>query len=475
MKSICFVSFYEIKEYINSIKNGFDNYLYTIYNYPLYKYIYDSNDKIDNYEIHFLKYISKLEPDIMFWVFFDSNNNSIINKSRKTLKNTIMIAYLMDYKQVCDQFVQSLNNFDIIIINNLKLVDKLVDLSIVEHNKILYIPMCYDDNLYKPLPNLDQSKFTDLLYINNIFDADRVSLIKQLVNYSVDHGTKLSLYGSIKYQEIYPQYYVSTYSYYDLPIIINNCKLVICDDINMVPKILACNKKIAGIGIDMLALSDYYIGYYQQIDTDKLTKLINNNFNLSTTPMYYKYTSYTYKNMITKLHSKLCIKYFDIDFYQKTYNLNFNENAELGIQHWLKIGIKSNFLPMYFKVPNNFDDQNYANSLKTQNIAFNGNKHYLYYHWKNFSNNHNFITDASSIDMINEFDPKLKIIINTDNLINILSMFSKIDRNIDEIDVSLKRLSDILDGNYNIDINWCLKYYFKMNDQTCNLYLENHK
>ena len=79
----------------------------------------------------------------------------------------------MDYKQVCDQFVQSLNNFDIIIINNLKLVDKLVDLSIVEHNKILYIPMCYDDNLYKPLPNLDQSKFTDLLYINNIFDADR--------------------------------------------------------------------------------------------------------------------------------------------------------------------------------------------------------------------------------------------------------------------------------------------------------------
>ena len=95
MFKLCLVSFYGVKEYILSLKNCFEDKLYTVFNYPLFQYAYDENDKIEDYCTHFIKYQEKIKPDIL--MESSSHTDEAIEDAREVMESiggkVIVIPY----------------------------------------------------------------------------------------------------------------------------------------------------------------------------------------------------------------------------------------------------------------------------------------------------------------------------------------------------------------------------------------------
>ena len=163
MLKISLVTFYEVKEFILSIKNALETLLYEVNHYPLFQYAYDSNDKVENVALHMAKSLQRLNPDIVFWIFSDVDLD-VFKLVRSSLNpKTKFVLYAPDAIIVNDVFLARLNYFNYIILHDSNIVDELVRFSHFDIDHIFYFPRCYDDTIYNAEVIADTKYESDLV------------------------------------------------------------------------------------------------------------------------------------------------------------------------------------------------------------------------------------------------------------------------------------------------------------------------
>ena len=218
MFKICFISFYDIKEYILSLKIAFESQLYTVENYPLFRFAFDSNDKIEDYPVHMIKYMQRVEADVIFWIFMDVPID-VFRLVRSSLPNAKLVMYLADATPVDDVFLAKLKHFDYVVTHQLDSVENICQYSDMSPDQILYLPPCYDNLLFKPVASPPDKYVSDLVYLNYQYNDRIEQLIRQLVDFSQERNLILKLYGTTQFKIHFPDHYVANYSYLDMPLI----------------------------------------------------------------------------------------------------------------------------------------------------------------------------------------------------------------------------------------------------------------
>ena len=475
MLTLCFVSFYDIKEYILSLKLAFEQHLYKIENYPLYRFAYDQNDKLDNYSVHLVKYLQKIQPDVVFWIFLDVDIDTFRQVRASLPKSTQLVMYLADQTPINESFLAKLKNFDYLVIHHLESVKKIVDYSAMPLERILYLPPCYDNTMFKPGDKPVEKYHSDLVYLNYNYNEQIEQLVRQLVEFSANRKLRFSIYGSSQYRATFPDNYVSSYGYLEQPLITNSAKLVITDDPNQVIRIMGQKRLFAGVGMGMTEYTSLYIGEYHQIDTQKLERLLTNGdqYLKELEAAMEQLTESTYENMATKLHQKMCLDRFDAEFYQKTFYPDVRMVDPSTIKrHYLETGMVDRVFPAKFTVPKQFDDISYKKSLESASTPHYDNPHYLYYHWKRHSNNLAYIRndeiDLSQIMTHTQMRPNISF----NNLCQLFKVFIDFHNDGGDQTQLLVRFAQIVGESPNVDLNSCLKMFFQWKETVCGLYLD---
>ena len=219
MLKICFISFYEIKEYILSIKLGFEGLLYTVENYPLFRYAYDANDKVEHCDQHMATTIQNMDPDVVFCIFSDVNIDYFKLLKNSLNRQTIFILYLPDFCVVDDIFLQKVRYFDFLVVHKAEIVESIISLSDYDLDRVLLLPPCFDHTLYHAGVKPDAKYNSDLVYLNYVYDENSLSAVQALAAWAETRGLVFKIYGSVAYGEVCTKNYCGGFSYIEYPVI----------------------------------------------------------------------------------------------------------------------------------------------------------------------------------------------------------------------------------------------------------------
>jgi hypothetical protein len=474
MLKICFISFYDIKEYILSLKLAFEEHLYTVENYPLFRFAYDQNDKLENFQVHLVKFLQKIETDLVFWIFLDVDID-VFKLVRSSLpKATRLIMYLADPTPVNDVFLAKLRHFDYVVSHHLETVELISQHAAIDVERILYVPPCFDDLLFKPDQKVPDKYRTDLVYLNYGLDGDVESLVRQLVAFSRENGLSFRIWGSPQFRTDFSDHYQASYTYLEQPLINQGARLVVCDDPSQVAKIFGQRKVFAGVGERMSEYGSLYIGPHTGIDGDKLKRLIEEPERAlrDLESVIEQITEATYQFLVGRIHQKVALDLFSIDFYQKFYpDQSWKDRGE-AVQHYLEKGFLERTCPVPYQVPKNFDDIAYAKALSNSRAVYHDNRPYLYYHWRRHSNDLAFISDEQ-IDLS-------QIIVNSNtrpnisfrNMCQLFKVLIDLYQDNSTPEELLPELSRVVGESPTVDLNLCLRMFFQWKEQVSQLYLD---
>lgn len=90
MKNICIVCYYEIREALYEAKKSLEKLGYKIMGFPMYKYIHDVNEKIENYADTFINFINENHIDVVLWWFINIKTSEF-----KFIKDNTQVKYML--------------------------------------------------------------------------------------------------------------------------------------------------------------------------------------------------------------------------------------------------------------------------------------------------------------------------------------------------------------------------------------------
>lgn len=424
MKKILFIIYYELKEFFLSIKDSFEKYLYEIDSYPLFRYAYDANDKLDNYKLHMNEYIKKSNPDIILWWFIDVPID-IFKFIKTNNPNVYFIMYNIDETiNMSAEILKKASVFDLVMtctkenILKYKIHSKVSD--------IIYNPFSYDpEYFYSITPNNfeeDDKQYNcdisiviyNLMIDTGFFNAQYVNVIKyitDLISYCNKNNKIIKLYGTPVLKEYFKDFYQGELPYLKLNKLHNLSKINITFH-NFCNKSLYINEnvmQILGSGglllmdrvkdIDKILPNDTCLfidknDYIKQIDN-----ILNNyeSFKIIKSNAVKISKKFTWDEWVKKIHVHYCTKFFDAQHYIKTYNLeHLNDKCNDDVvSYWLNNGILNNDIPYKIEVPESFLFEEYNSKY---NLGY--NKILSYYHWFNYSKEQIFIKNNNSSKMV---------------------------------------------------------------------------
>lgn len=418
MKKLLFVVYYEVIDYLSCIKSCFEEYNFQVTHYPLFRYAYDSNDKIDNYIDHMNDFIKKYKPDVILWWFVDVPLDCF-----KSIKSTNPdITYIMynadDPINLSNDIFQKAKIFDLVVTPNRESIHKYKLYSNVK--SVIHGPFGYDSSIYKKIENVDienyvseKSKFeSDIsMFCHNLFlDREyfndqfiyKKDLIDWLVEYCNTNNRTLNLYGSHHFGELYPQLYKGDIRYIDQTYLFNFSKINIVQHSNKSHD-QAINEYVMPIlgsggimlvdktkNIDKILGSDiespccfYMENGYNDEETKKmffdkldeifslhdlslctkigdviLDDMLNKKLSNMRQKAVYTAKKYRWKIWVKNIIREYGILKFDAESYSKMYEIE--GNTKDLIEHWCTIGVDQKLLAYSFVVPDCFNYEDYA-------------------------------------------------------------------------------------------------------------------
>lgn len=478
MKKILIISFYELKDYLLYIKEKFEEYNFSVINYPLFRYAYDSNDKIDNYKDDMNEYIINNNPDIILWWFIDVPID-VFKYIKQNNKNKIFIMYNSDDPiNLNKELFDKAKIFDIIITpckESIYLYKLYSDVQTV-----IFGPMGFDPSLCKPINNenineFDKKQYTcDISIITYNLYQDKhyynsqtvykMDLINNIIDLVEKNNYELKLFGTPLLKELYPKYYFGEIPYFKLNLLFNYSKinlisspfcdkslyineyvmpilgsggLVMHDSTKDIKKILNENNCILYNEINYLDHIKNTLSNY-----DNLIEVKNNGNLIS--------MNYTWDKWVENIIKEIGKKLFNKNVYKELYNLNIDDNELL--HYWIEYGIKEKQICYDFMVPENFNSEEY---IKKFNLDSNQKKSYL--HWFINSKDTGFMKKNNKNK--NAFDIDNSIGIIPDEFFTICHILNKI-RNYKTRNDSLLELYQYSKKIPNIKINEILDKYF---------------
>lgn len=478
MKKILIICFYELKDYLLNIEENFNNLLYTVYSYPLFRYAYDKHDKITNYKEHLSDHISNIKPDIILWWFIDVPNNIFTYIKERNIDTYFILYNNDDVTNMSADLLKKASIFDLIIVPCKENIIKYKVHSKVSN--IIYSPPCHDPLFFFPITpqniysvNMENTElftcdisivchdlYIDTSYYNCQY-INRKILIDDIITYCMTNKKIFKIFGSPNIKEYYPNYYHGEINYMDLNKLYNLSKINIVTHsfsnksmyVNEhVSEILASgglllmdkNKDIEKIlGTDICIFLDK-IKYVSQINY-----ILNNydEYNTVKQKAHIFSHNFTWKKWTDKVHVEISRHFFNDTIYQDLYELD----KETGTwNYWMENGLNNNHICYDFQVPNCFKYQDYANELK---ISHRSTK-YIYLHWRINSKNNIYMNSKTTNVKFNCED----YFITTQDYFNFCGMANKLVHS-STIDNGLRELNHFSSENPFTDINYLLDIY----------------
>jgi hypothetical protein len=238
MLKLLFIIFYEPKNYLNHIKKQFEKRGIEVDTYPLFRYAYDSNDKIADYKHHLNKHIQESSPDIIFWWFIDVPTDVFQFVSEQNPKCFFVIYNSDDPFNLSKDLFDVCKNFDLIITPSQPSLSKYRRLS--HSQNVIYFPFGADPETFIPLDNTEEdnakyqcdiSLYSHNFYINKEIYPNQAfylpNLIKEIDCWSKEKGYTFRLYGTPVIKEYFPNLYHGDLPYHEINSLYN------CSRINL--------------------------------------------------------------------------------------------------------------------------------------------------------------------------------------------------------------------------------------------------
>lgn len=477
-KSILFIGFYEMREYLLSVKESFLNLGYNMSNYPLFQYAYDVNDKKEDYKNHLKNYIEEVRPDIILWWFLDIPYE-VIKYVRDSCPNIYYIMYNSNIvNKINSDILKKAEIFNLVVTSCKEFVKKY---TIATGVKAIWLPPGYNPEIFFPIKdNLDNNlKFNcdiSIVLSDSITNIDypdqyidRHSLIVNVIEFCKKNNKVFKIFGSAIFKEIYPENYVDDLTYNEYNLLFNYSKINIVTHYNQHHDlcVLPCEIKIIASGgllfVDnCLGQREFYSSNKNVVFMDKknyINQISDILENYSTYLRIRKNPSikWTWQTFATKIHKKIMKQYFDPISYKKIYQNNIpNDNLW---KYWKIEGIKYNHICYPLSVPDNF---NYVSYADDNDIS--GDIETIYYHWYINSKSLDYIRDTTQATAIID---SASLNVNMETIFEIFTILTNIKEfkeNKKFNDDNLEKLALYSNKFENININKCIENYFDMCD-----------
>lgn len=208
-KKILLIIFYSPIEYINYFcKND------TIDFFPLYKYKYDTNDRITNYYDLLKDTIDNNQKKFLIWFFLDGET---VNNIKNDYSNIINISIIYNEKLNIELF-NTLKFMDVIYTNDDINIDRMKILLDKKH--IYNFTSSYNDFIYNS--NIQKNKDI-IIYISSI-DYLQESDIIDIHLYAINNHLSIDLYGPPILESLFPNIYVDELDEIDFAIVVQESK-----------------------------------------------------------------------------------------------------------------------------------------------------------------------------------------------------------------------------------------------------------
>jgi len=240
MIKFCIVSYYgsieSIEQAENAIKKIDDNI--ELYNFPLFKYMFDEKEKIDNYLELLIDYIKDNNIKIVLWWFIGLSVDEFIKVKNATNVKYIFYNWDEPYNWGISQIQDKMPYFDA------ALVSCKETLPIYLENNCQYAECLYpgfDPSVHFPMPEFD---FEHINYVcdisiccTNLYEdmnkypdqyIQRKKLIDDIYKNQSEYNYTFHIYGPEYLSTLYPYSYKGFASYYDLNKVFNNSRINLC-------------------------------------------------------------------------------------------------------------------------------------------------------------------------------------------------------------------------------------------------------
>lgn len=242
---LCVVSYYGPMESIELGENALKKY-FEVYDFPLFKYMFDQYDKVDNYVDIFMEFIMDNKIDIVLWWFMNIDTEKFIEIKQKTKVKYAIFNWDEPYNwKICDMvkkmkyidtaFVTCKETLPLYIKNGTgnayclyPAFDKEIN-YVIDHEKI-------DETIYE----CDISFCCTNLYENNRLYPNqfinRFRLVYNIYCNQQKYGYIFHIYGPKFLGELFPLSYKGFIKYDKLNNLFNYSRINLCTHV-------LCNKE----------------------------------------------------------------------------------------------------------------------------------------------------------------------------------------------------------------------------------------
>lgn len=437
MLKLLFIIFYEPKNYLNHIKQQFERRGIEVDTYPLFRYAYDSNDKMADYKHHLNTHIQETSPDMIFWWFIDVPTDVFQFISQQNPGRFFAIYNSDDPFNLSKDLFDVCKNFDLIITPSQPSLNKYRRLSHAEN--VIYFPFGVDPDTFLPIEcseeelakyQCDISLYSHNFYLNKEIYPNQafysLDFIKELDIWTKEQGYSFRLYGAPVIREYFPHLYHGDLPYHEINSLYNCSRINLSfhGDCSVGPALNQHDVAIMAAG--GLLVSDYQKG--------SETFLVHGENSILIEPVTFRehlaailkdYPSpavttvrqraretslqYSWSNLTDQIIQIYAQKYFDASLYSAHYRYFSTENNnerqcysptrlrrgaslnagsdysenDSSYQHWLANGFEQGIVCYPFIIPESFNHDDYIanSSLEFPEIDEKYHRQLAYCHW----------------------------------------------------------------------------------------------
>jgi hypothetical protein len=243
MKSVCLVSYYGLKETLLLASNALQTKNIKIYDFPLFKYMHDSTDKVINYVELFVNYIKDNNIEIVLWWFINIPTFEFIEIKKISGTKYAFFNWDEPYNWKCCDIINKMSYFDAVFVT---CKDTLNVYRKYGCNEAYCLYPGYDINTNYPIKNTNTNESlenrkkyecdisfccTNLYDDNKLYPfqyVNRKKIIDDIYNGQKIHNYIFHIYGPESFKDLYPMSYRGFAKYDDLNKIFNYSKINLC-------------------------------------------------------------------------------------------------------------------------------------------------------------------------------------------------------------------------------------------------------
>jgi hypothetical protein len=351
--------------------------------------------------------------------------------------------------------------------------------------KVLFLPHSFDPMYFHPLTeeekddedlldfDCDVSMILYTLYDDPFFKNQYVKRKQLLDDLIQNTDLKIKLYGPSFLKEVYPDNYVDEAWYLEQNKLFNMSKLNLVTRPTNLKKNFITDTDLKIMGSGGLLLIDNFKGMSTIFKKDENCIVINKENYIDQikdiVKNYKDYQNirsaaakdslqYTWNNWVKNIHIGYVQSKFNPRIYKQLYDLEIDDDKLWD--YWLDEGMQKNHIPYNFKIPNNFNHDDYAEL----NVPEEKNIKKLYLHWYEHSKDISYFKKTKGKGASGDITDTEKTNTCSEEVFRCFDILSKIRNPTYDKNIMVDELGIFCENNPRVNINCILDTFFNLVD-----------